>query len=218
MRVVKTITSKSKFAGKCLHKKRMSLSVDGVWWGEHSIPVQSDAAQTAYWCNENAHFTVPQRKMVYCFLQPAPRWFQSETGRLKQSSAVDEPPLPTHSWTGPLPRHFLLPFSQSQGSSWQVSLWASCGLWPSLSSHQNYTHLLLEWIHLFHCEEGIMKFLLKLSLGELSEFATHLVETQTVVWAENTRQGQSITQLGGGWQRDFESRTSGSFIGIVFSI
>lgn len=53
--------------------------------------------------------------------------------REKQSSAVDQAPLPTHSWTGPLPQHFLPPFPQSQGSSRQVSLsltWSSLAFTP----------------------------------------------------------------------------------------
>lgn len=43
------------------------------------------------------------------------------------------------------------------------------------SSQHNYTHLLVEWIHLFHYEEGIMKFLLKLDSGE---FETLSVQTR----------------------------------------
>lgn len=61
----------------------------------------------------------------------------------RQLEAVDQPPLPTHSWTGPLPRHFLPPFSQSQRSSWQVFLWASRGSATAFAPRDKTKHIVV---------------------------------------------------------------------------
>lgn len=130
---------------------------------------------------------------------------ETEAGRLKQSSAVDEPP------SQHIPGQALFldtssPRSASHRGQVDKSLFEPHVVYGLPSSQQNYTHLLVEWIHLFHCEEGIKKFLLKLSLWELSECATHSMGTQTDMWVENTMQSQYITQSGGGWHnmRDYE--------------
>lgn len=48
---------------------------------------------------------------------------------------------------------------------------------------------MVEWIHLSHCKEGIMRFLLKCKLGELSECETLSVDA-LIMRTENTAQNK----------------------------
>lgn len=69
-----------------------------------------------------------RRIVVYCL---AGSWMR----RARRRAAVEQPLLPTHSWTGPLPQHFLPLRSQSQRSNWRLFLWASRGSAPAFTPH-----------------------------------------------------------------------------------
>lgn len=81
--------------------------------------------------------------------------------------SVDKSTPPTHSWTGPLPQHFL-PLSASRRG--QVSHWASHGPTMAFTPHNIITDIYW-WNRSISStmKNEIMKFLLKLNLGELSE-------------------------------------------------
>lgn len=83
-------------------------------------------------------------------------------GQAERSRALKSP-LPTHSWTGPLPQHFLPPpFGQSQGSSRQASRRLVAGF---RSSQPTSTSLMVIFVH-FLCH----KCQLNSVLGILSGF------------------------------------------------
>lgn len=109
---------------------------------------------------------------------------ETTTEAEKQSSVVDKSTPPTHSWIGPLPQHFL-PLSASRRG--QVSHWASHGPTMAFTPHNIITHIYW-WNRSIssNMKNEIIKFLLKLNFGELSETQVWTGwYTNTRLWTEH---------------------------------